>query len=337
MKTIQQALDEMNPKGFWLIHGDEPLVAAWLVDAWRIAWQAAGVERKRVDGKSAKSWLEALGEFDALSLFASETAVELHISHKPDKKALAMLAEFAQNPQDNCLVALMPSQDWRAQKSKLFDVARKHGAVIDTTITNDKQRQNLLNVQAKKLGLILDAQSWQLLLSQTQNNLLAAFQALWRASDLVNSQIDSPIGLSVGELEAALVSQSRYSVYDLQDAVLHGDMSQTLRILSYLKQSKEAPTVVLWTLAADARKILGLMTGASARELGIWSNKYALYEAAARRLNFARAQTWSDLTLNIDCSIKGLSDVPVWHEIGVLALSMAGYSAASLNINALTT
>lgn len=329
MTNFAQASQIQNPTGLWLIHGDEPLVASWLMDGWRTHWTAQQVERKRVDMKSAKSWVEALSEFDNIGLFSSQTVVEMHGNHKPDKKTLERLRDFCENPNDNCLIVLMPTQDWKSQKTVFFKQCMQLGNVINTTLNNENERRQLLSIKAAEFGIQLDNDAWRMLLEQTQNNLLAAYQALWRVSDLVviqqqnESQTENRM-VDVNTLKPALVAQSRYSQYDLSDAVLAGNVSRVTEVLHYLKESGEAPTLLLWNLSKDARILMQMLHGTSAQDAGVWRNKVGQYNQALRHLNYQSSQHWPALMLDIDRSIKGLSDTPVWESLSQLALSMAG-------------
>lgn len=334
MSTFLQASQIQNPTGLWLIHGDEPLVASWLMDGWRTHWTAQQVERKRVDMKSAKSWVDALSEFDHIGLFSSQTVVEMHGNHKPDKKTLERLRDFCENPNDNCLIVLMPAQDWKAQKTVFFKQCVQLGNVINTTLNNENERRQLLNIKAAEFGIQLDNDAWRMLLEQTQNNLLAAYQALWRVSDLAviqqhnttptDTMPTDALMVDVSTLKPALVAQSRYSQYDLSDAMLAGNVPKVIEILHYLKESGEAPTLLLWNLSKDARILMQMLHGSSAQDAGVWRNKVGQYNQALRHLNFQASQHWPALMLETDRSIKGLSGTPVWENLTQLALSMAG-------------
>lgn len=332
MTNFAQASQVQNPTGLWLIHGDEPLVASWLMDGWRTHWTTQQVERKRVDMKSAKSWVEALNEFNNIGLFSSQTVVEMHGNHKPDKKTLEHLRDFCENPNDNCLIVLMPTQDWKAQKTIFFKQCSQLGNVVNTTLNNESERQQLLSIKATEFGIQLDNDAWRMLLEQTQNNLLAAYQALWRVSDLAviqqtsltdTLQTDSLL-VTAEMLKPALVAQSRYSQYDLSDAILAGNVTKVVEVLHYLEESGEAPTLLLWNLSKDARILMQMLHGTSAQDAGVWRNKVGQYNQALRHLNFHASQHWPALMLDIDRSIKGLSDTPVWESLTQLALSMAG-------------
>lgn len=325
MKAYTQASSITNPTGLWLIHGDEPLIASWLLDNWRKHWHETQVERKRLELKSAKTWHEALGEFSAIGLFSSQTVVELHGNHKPDKAGLAALKQFCEQPNDNCLIVIMPTQDYKAQKTVFFKQCMQLGNVIDTSIRNEKDRRDLLSIKAAEFGIALDNNSWQMLLEQTQNNLLAAYQALWRVSDLaVINNTESAV--TVDLLKPALVAQSRYNQYDLTEQILLGNVAKVVEILNYLKESGEAPSLLLWNLAKDARILSQLKAGVEMAKLPVWGNKQRLYQNAAARVDFHTSRQWADLLLNIDKAIKGLNPTPVWEIIYQLSLSMAGKS-----------
>lgn len=339
MQAFINASQVNNPTGLWLIYGDEPLIASWLMDTWRVNWQKNNVDRQRLDLKSAKTWLDALSAFDHMGLFSNQTVVEVHGNHKADKKGLTAIQAFCENPNDDCLIAIMPNLNYKDKKTVFYKQCAKLGTVIDTTINHEKERQQLLTLKATEFGIQLDTQAWQLLLEQTQNNLLAAYQALWRVSDLVIGQnLDnqsSLVHINTETLKPALVSQSRYNPYDLVAHILQGDVPKVVEILAYLKQSGEAPSLILWSLAKEARLLIQLKMGAQPQDIGIWRNKTALYRNACHHVDYHTCQQWTTWLHDIDTSIKGLNSTPVWESIHQLALSMAGkdlfISKSSLN------
>ncbi|MGM8887981.1 DNA polymerase III subunit delta, partial [Psychrobacter sp. 1U2] len=79
----------------------------------------------------------------------------------------------------------------------------------------------------------LSQEAWQLLMSHTEHHLLSAYQTLWRLSYLFAPQlmansdkttennISKPatnVALDVKDLQAALVNDAQFSVFDLSDA-----------------------------------------------------------------------------------------------------------------------
>ncbi|MFZ2843253.1 DNA polymerase III subunit delta [Psychrobacter sp.] len=332
--------------GLWLAHGDEPLLSQWLIDALRPHWRAQNYAIKRIELVSVKSWQEVLSELGSQSLFDDASALIVTGNHKPDKAAITELERFAQDAQtgahSNSLLWLTSKQDKRAQSSKWFAPFAQYGHVIDCNLYNEQQRQQLLQIQAQQFGLTLSQDAWQLLMLHTEHHLLSAYQALWRLSYLfapqlmanndgdnanhenTSSQPITNVALDISDLQAALVSDAQFSVFDLSDAMLAGNSAQVAKIIFQLKATDEPTTLVLWSISKDMRQIMQLMDGQDPQALGIWRSKQGLYQQACRRQSKAQTAAWPALLYRCDQAIKGLVIQPAWELLLQAALELSG-------------
>ena len=326
--------------GLWLAHGDEPLLSQWLIDALRPQWRAQNYAIKRIELVSVKSWQDVLSELGSQSLFDDASAVIVTGNHKPDKAVIAELERFAQEAQtgahSHSLLWLTPKQDKRSQSSKWFAPFAQYGTVIDCNLYNEQQRQQLLQIQAQQFGLRLSQDAWQLLMSHTEHHLLSAYQTLWRLSYLFAPQLvangsgesqghaTNNVALDVTDLQAALVSDAQFSVFDLSDAMLAGNSTQVAKIMFQLKATDEPTTLVLWAISKDMRHVIQLMDGQDPQALGIWRSKQGLYQQACRRQSQSKTAEWPALLYRCDQAIKGLVRQPAWELLLQAALELAG-------------
>ncbi|MFL1732485.1 DNA polymerase III subunit delta [Moraxella oculi] len=304
--------------GFWLIHGDEPLTTQWLIDACRPFWQKHQQVIKRIELSSHQSWHEVIFELDSLSLFGDASAIIVTGNHKPkaDSNTLSTLERIAKDTPHH-LIWCLPKQDKKSLASHAIRLFDQYGLVIDGNIRDERMRRELLQIQAKHFGITLNDHAWELLLSHTQNNLLAAHQNLWRLSlsyphDTINET----------KLTTCLIDGATFSIFDLSDAILAGNTTKALQILTHLKTADIAPSIILWNLNKDARLLMQIQTGKQPHQLGIWRNKITLYTNASRRTSLADNQRWQSIIFNIDKTIKGIKDGDVWHLLQQLVLSM---------------
>ncbi|PWK06187.1 DNA polymerase III delta subunit [Psychrobacter immobilis] len=331
--------------GLWLAHGDEPLLSQWLIDALRPHWRAQNYAIKRIELISVKSWQEVLSELGSQSLFDDASALIVTGNHKPDKAVITELEHFAVEAQtgthSHSLLWLTPKQDKRAQSSKWFTPFAQYGHVIDCNLYNEQQRQQLLQIQAQQFGLRLSQEAWQLLMSHTEHHLLSAYQTLWRLSYLFapqlvaknieasqqadhSTQLPNNVALDIKDLQAALVSDAQFSVFDLSDAMLAGNSAQVAKIMFQLKATDEPTTLVLWAVSKDMRQIMQLMDGQDPQALGIWRSKQGLYQQACRRQSKAQTAEWPALLYKCDQAIKGLVRQPAWELLLQAALELSG-------------
>lgn len=330
--------------GLWLAHGDEPLLSQWLIDALRSHWRVQNYAIKRLELVSVKSWQEVLSELGSQSLFDDASSLIVTGNHKPDSAVIKELERFAVDAQtgahSHSLLWLTPKQDKRAQSSKWFAPFAQYGHIIDCNLYNEQQRQQLLQIQAQQFGLTLSQEAWQLLMSHTEHHLLSAYQTLWRLSYLFAPQLmaikgdnnlqstsglpTTNVALDINDLQAALVSDAHFSVFDLSDAMLAGHSAQVAKIIFQLKATDEPTTLVLWAISKDMRHIMQLMDGQDPQALGIWRSKQSLYQQACRRQSKGQTAAWPALLYRCDQAIKGLIQQPAWELLLQAALALSG-------------
>lgn len=298
LKHTQQA------KGVWLLHGDEPLLEQNLLDALRQDWQIHQVERQRFDLSSVSDWKLVFNALDSLSLFSQQLAVEVHGNIKPDKSAVELLKHFIQHNQDNLLVIVLPKQESAFLKSAFYQTVEANGIAIPLQANYVKDQQAILQLEATKLGITLNHDAWEWLLQHHEHNLLSARNSLIRVSDTFPDLQH----LTVEQLLSCLQDQSRYNVYDLGDALIKGDLQQSIKILNYLAEADEPMNLILWAISKEAHLLLQIYEQPhSITQLGIWKNRISLYQQAIRRLSPAIFLQLPPLLLRIDQAIKGLS------------------------------
>ena len=300
-----QALKRITKaRGAWIIHGQEPLLEQNLLDGFRKSWQQHEVERQRYDISSVNDWKNVFNALNSLSLFSQQLAIEVHGNINPDANGLRLLKNYIQQNEHNLLLIVLPKQDSSSLKSAFFQVVEANGVVVSLTATYPQDRQKILNLEAEKLGIQLDHDAWQWLMEHHEHNLLAAKNSLMRVADtfpdIKQIQID--------QLYECLQDQSRYTTYDLSDALLTGNLAQSVKIYQYLLAAGEPDSLILWTLSKEMRLLMQLFEQPqNALQLGIWKTKVSLYQQALRRLNPRQFLKWPELLLAIDAAIKGMS------------------------------
>lgn len=319
-----QALKRVSDaRGAWVLHGQEPLLEQNLMDAFRASWQQREVERQRYDVSSVSDWKNVFNALNSLSLFSTQLAVEVHGNIKPDASGIKLLKSYLQQDSDNLLLIIMPKQDSSSLKSSFFQVMDANGVNVSLTANYPRDRQQILSVEAEKLGIKLANDAWAWLEQHHEHNLLAAKNSLMRVSDTF-AEIDV---IQVDHLYACLQDQSRYSTYDLSDALLNGNLLQSIKIFQYLIASGEPMSLILWSISKEMRLLMQLFEQPqNALQIGIWKTKVSLYQQALRRLSPQRFLTWPQLLIRIDAAIKGMSRENPEHLILQAIAEMCGQS-----------
>jgi len=319
-----QALKRVNEaRGAWVLHGQEPLLEQNLVDAFRSSWQSREVERQRYDISSASDWKNVFNALNSLSLFSSQLAIEVHGNIKPDASGLKLLKSYLQQDSDNLLLVVMPKQDASSLKSSFFQTIDANGVNVSLVANYPKDRQQILGIEAEKLGIKLANDAWQWLEQHHEHNLLAAKNSLMRVADTF-AEVDI---IQIDHLYACLQDQSRYSTYDLSDALLNGNLAQSIKIFQYLIASGEPMSLILWSISKEMRLLMQLFEQPqNALQIGIWKTKVSLYQQALRRLSPQRFLSWPQLLIQIDAAIKGMSRENPEHLILQTIAEMCGQS-----------
>ena len=319
-----QALKRVNEaRGAWVLHGQEPLLEQNLVDAFRSSWQSREVERQRYDISSASDWKNVFNALNSLSLFSSQLAIEVHGNIKPDASGLKLLKSYLQQDSDNLLLVVMPKQDASSLRSSFFQTIDANGVNVSLVANYPKDRQQILGIEAEKLGIKLANDAWQWLEQHHEHNLLAAKNSLMRVADTF-AEVDI---IQIDHLYACLQDQSRYSTYDLSDALLNGNLAQSIKIFQYLIASGEPMSLILWSISKEMRLLMQLFEQPqNALQIGIWKTKVSLYQQALRRLSPQRFLSWPQLLIRIDAAIKGMSRENPEHLILQAIAEMCGQS-----------
>ena len=300
-----QALKRINEaRGAWIIHGQEPLLEQNLLDAFRKSWQQQEVERQRHDISSVNDWKNVFNALNSLSLFSQQLDIEVHGNIKPDANGLKLLKSYIQHNEHNLLLIVLPKQDSSSLKSAFFQVVEANGVVVQLAAAYPQDRQRILAIEAEKLGIQLNHDAWQWLMQHHEHNLLAAKNSLMRVADTF-PDIQQ---IQIEQLYACLQDQSRYTTYDLSDALLTGNLAQSIKIYQYLIAAGEPDSLILWTLNKEMRLLMQLFEQPhNAIQIGIWKTKVSQYQQALRRLNPRQFLAWPELLLRIDAAIKGMS------------------------------
>lgn len=300
---LQALKRTQDARGVWVMHGQEPLLEQNLIDVFRKSWQAQEIERQRYDISSVNDWKNVFNALNSLSLFSNRLAIEVHGNIKPDTNGLKLLKSYLQQDSENLLLVVMPKQDSSSLKSSFFQTVEANGMLVALTANYPRDRQQILAVEAEKLGLRLATDAWTWLEQHHEHNLLAAKNSLMRVGDT----FPDVSTIEIEHLHACLQDQSRYSTFDLSEALLQGDLGQSIKIFQYLIASGEPMSLILWSISKEMRLLMQLFEQPqNALQLGIWKNKVSLYQQALRRLNAKTFLAWPALLLRIDASIKGL-------------------------------
>lgn len=327
----QQQLPAHLQKGLaplYLLHGDEPLLEQEALDAIRAAARQQGfTERTAFVGAATQfDWSAVLAANASQSLFAERQIVEIRIpTGKPGKEggnALLTLAQQVANAGsrfDTLLIIILPRADRTMQAAPWFSALAAAGAVLRIDPVERRNIPAWLAQRLQKNGQSVPAGDEGLRILNfftdcVEGNLMAAHQEVEKLALLY------PRGeLGYEQIAASVLNVARYSINDLSDATLAGQVLRSQKILNGLLAEGEAVVRVHSVLAGDvlslyrARQALdeGVPMPQALRQARAWGPREKLFERALPRLRLPAIARIVQSAHIVDGINKGMKN-PAW-------------------------
>lgn len=303
----------------YLIHGEELLLQIEAVDAIRAAALARGYGEREVWTVDAHfPWEEVTAHQDNLSLFASQKITEIRVPGGrlgvEGGEAMRALAERAQA--GDVLIATFPKLDKTQLSSAWFAAWSERGVVIETPLVEREHLSAWLAARLQQQGQSAETEALAFLVDHCEGNLVAAMQEV-RKLALVCPQPR----LTRADIEEAVVNVARYTIAQLSESFLRGDVQRFTVVLDGLRSEGEALPPIVWQLSDDvhalARTITFLHTGAApaqaVRNARLWGKRASAVEAVCTRVNPRVIAPLVQRLAELDAASKGLRPhLDVW-------------------------
>ncbi|NRA55718.1 MAG: DNA polymerase III subunit delta [Gammaproteobacteria bacterium] len=294
----------------YLVFGDEPLQKKEALSDIRQACDNAGFsERICLSQQPGFSWNELTQAGQNLSLFSSRQLIELELTTiKPGQDGSKALISFIENASpDTILLIHGPKAGQDVQKAKWFKQLSQAGLFVVINQPQGQAFNHWVNrrLSHHRLNLTPDAQAQFSRLFE--GNLLAADQELEKLSlQLGQQQID------LATLKQRTTNQARYSLFELQDALLNGSANKALAILNHLKQQAVEPQLIFWAFNKEFELLQQLHQQQQQKQslakiyqqARIWQSRQNLYQNALQRLSAQHLLKIAQLLAQIDLEIK---------------------------------
>ncbi|TBR43221.1 DNA polymerase III subunit delta [Marinomonas agarivorans] len=294
----------------YILSGDEVLLMQEAADKIRQhAYQHGITERLRFMADNQFDWQEVMNENQSLSLFANQRLFDIHIDKMSEKhsKALAQLAENLS--QDNVILLTLPKLDSRTQKNKWFTKLESQGAFVQIWPIDANRLSQWLQQRAKSMNITLSRDAAALLCERAEGNLLALSQ------ELEKLLLRHGSGISVNEeiIADSVSDSSRYSVYDLSDRLLKGQVKDSLHCLQQLVAEGVDSNIILWLLNKEVNLLDQLLPELQRNNLRqackkqrIWDKQVPLYQQALQRHNPDTVMYMQRYLALLDQTVKGI-------------------------------
>jgi DNA polymerase-3 subunit delta len=309
----------------FLLSGAEPLTQGEAADQIRAAARSAGFAEREVffiERANAGPWDDIFASCQAMSLFAARRLVEIRIpASKPGTEGARALQELVRSTgPDLMLIVVTGELDWSTRKSAWVQALDAAGVWVDAEVPALAQFPGWLRARAAAEGVELDAQAVDVLVQQTEGNLLAAMQELRKLA------LAGVRRAGAAEVLAGSAQSSRFEISQLGEAVLRGDVPRALKVLAGLRAEGHETPLILWSIWQELRTLwTSLVPGAPLP--GVFSRNKEHIAAAAVRLRplgrafFARLDAHM---AEVDLIAKGRRQGNAWDELALVVAEFAG-------------
>jgi DNA polymerase-3 subunit delta len=321
-----QAIVTKNVFPVYMVSGDEPLQQMESLDVIRAYLKEKDYsEREVLDVDAQFDWQQLMDEAASMSLFATRRIVELRLpSAKPGRQGSQILKEYlSQPPDDTVLIINAGKIDGNAKKSAWYKAVEQSGLVVQCWPVPIEKLSGWLRQRFNRRGMEAEQDVFAYISQHVEGNLLAADQEIEKLLLLLG-----PGKISFADVVEAVMSQSRYSVFELVDTSLAGNSSRVVKIISGLKSEGIAPVVVNWAIAKDIRLLSQVAVDVSSADYilkrsGVWQSRLALFKSCLSRHRQRAFQMMLKRCAYIDAASKGMIDANVWDEIESLCVRLS--------------
>lgn len=322
-----QLKDNLAP--IYLVSGDELVLVQETCTAIRECAKNKGFT-ERISFQVDKNfvWQDLLTAVNNLSLFSEKSLLELHMpSGKPGDKGGKLLQDYVKNPpQDKLLLIITNKLDAATQKTKWFKAVDSIGAVVQVWPIFAAKLPSWIAERMQRLGLKTSMDGLKLLAEYAEGNLLAAVQEIEKLHLLYGNGVLTP-----QQIMAAISDNARFSVFDLVDTVLRGELGKSIRILHSLKNEKTEPTLILWALARELRSLIvmakAVEQGSSVEQVmqqqHVWQQRKSYVKRTLQQHSSKALQQMLQQCATLDRIIKGVAPGNIWDEFEKLCLRVS--------------
>lgn len=312
-----------NFAAIYLVHGDEPLLVQEACQAIRNkAIQQNYTEQIRFTVDAQFNWNNFANQYNNLSLFNERQLVELQLTANLTTQGNQLLQDYAQQiNQDKVILITSPKLTNAQLQSSWCKAIDKYGIIVTIWPITPGQLPNWLQQRFKQSGLTITSDGLQLLADYCNGNLLAAQQLLEKVKLLATEQV-----IKLETIQQTINDGARFTVFDLTDACLQGDVKRALRILDKLAAENTDLVLIVWSLARELRALISYAeqqtTQTYARPAATNKNMALLAKVSLS----APVSLWYQLLMQVaevDQIVKGASTGNAWQFLRTICLQFA--------------
>jgi len=308
-----------------LVSGDEPYQHMLACDMFRECAKENGfTERKILTVESGFDWSELEHEQSNMSLFGERTLIDLRIPNgKPGVAGSKAIINFIENMHEDVMLLIqVPRLDRSGINSAWVKALDKVGGILRVWPLSEGETKNWIQQKLRANEFSATADVVSFITQQVEGNLLAAMQEIEKIALVAESKT-----LNMQNVQELLTNSSHFSLNELMDVVLKGDVSRVIRIVDALKKEDVAPPLLLWGLTEQVRKLVDSKQGNAVTRQNQKDalNTLTMRHQTSSKINkpgmHAKASNLLKQCAHVDKVIKGRGQGDPWREL--LQLSLA--------------
>lgn len=334
--TIQQLSQQKQLLPIYLIASEALLLREEALNHIRQKAQQQGYnEHIKITINNVDDWQTFQQHTQTFSLFADKKLIELHFESKPSQRLIDPFTDYCQNPlSDLCVVMVSPKLDKQLTTKKWFKAIEQNGGVSILYPPKPQQFPNWLQQRLQQANLKLEPDAFQLLLTLTQGNLLAAQQATQRLQLLNHTH-----SIDYDTVLASCDNAGYFDVFKLADACIQGDHKTVQAALEQLQAADTQPLIILWALARDLRTALAIAEDCRINQLSpaqslqhnkVWQTRQALFKNLLNHCSISLLSQYLQLAAHIDLAAKGAQNDDPHQLLATLAYAVVKRQAPVL-------
>lgn len=329
LNQLQAQLDRgLAP--LYLICGDEPFQLGEAARLVRERARSQGFdEREVLDADAGFGWGRLGAVADALSLFSTRKLIDLRLlTPRVGKEGGEAIRAYCARPcPGNLLLMVAPELERKELDAQWARAVDATGVIVQVWPLKGRELGQWIGERLATVGLQPGPGAAELLAERSEGNLLAAAQEIEKLRLL-----REPGPLSLDDLLGNLADSARFDLFALVDAALAADRSRTQRVLRVLRAEGTASALVLWVLAREIRMLVEAVAVRARRaplapvltRHKVPRMREAAVERGLRRLAPGLLQDLLQHCAQADLAIKGLAPQDPWHQLAVIADTLAG-------------
>tara|TARA_X000001036_G_scaffold163809_1_gene155483 strand:- start:9939 stop:10955 length:1017 start_codon:yes stop_codon:yes gene_type:complete len=335
MKISQDNLSsELNRElfKFYLVSGDEYLLVQESIELIRSAAKKEDFFSREIYYQNDNfDWNDILASSSNLSLFSEKKIIEIKLSTlRLGRSGSQSIINLIEGCGDELMIIVSsPKLDRAAQSSKWVKLFQSDGGSLQIWPIQGDRLKAWLRIRMKKEGLIADRDAIGVLANRVEGNLLAASQAIEKLKLLLEDN-----HVNEDDIQKVIADNSRYSVFQLIDETMKGNLKLGLKILSQNKNEDKEAFLIIAAITRELRSLSriansienGVSRSYAYRNNGVWDSRKGIVNSCLSRHNTSDFLRMIKLCLNADNVAKGQKKGEVWQLITNIIIDLASHN-----------